>query len=130
MTGIHSVGTDAAMRRSPRHVWRQDTGMVTIEFAVMAVTSALVLACVLWLVMLLGWQLRVHDIAWESARQMARGASWSSITQGFAARDATVTLSITRTDTLVTVGAARVLRSPGFLPDMTVDAHVTAMVEP
>lgn len=130
MSHTITMGTDATARRSPWHAWRGDTGMVSLEFAVVTMATAWIFAILLWLVAVLSWQMRIHDIAWESARQLARGQSWAAVVQATASRDASVVVSMTQDDTRVIVTAARVVRAPGVLPDLTVDAAVTAMVEP
>lgn len=125
-----TMGIDATTRRSPWHVWRRDTGMVSLEFAVVTMATAWVFAVLVWLVAVLSWQMRIHDIAWESARQVARGQSWAAVVEATASRDASIVVSMTQDDTRVTVTAARMVRAPGVLPDLTVDAAVTTMVEP
>lgn len=104
--------------------------MVTIEFVAATLAAAIVVAMLMWLAALLSWQLRIHDTAWESARQLARGQSWTQVLNAAAQRDPATRLTLQRDDVLITITAERVVSAPGLFPDLTLDTQVTAMVEP
>lgn len=135
-----TLGTDVFAHRSPVHVSTEstrprrsrvsDAGMVTVEFVAATLAAAIVVAMLMWLAALLSWQLRIHDTAWESARQLARGQSWTQVLNAAAQRDPATHLTLQRDDALITITAERVVSAPGFFPDLTLDTRVTAMVEP
>lgn len=111
-----------------------DAGMVTAEFAVALPAFALVVLAALSGVAVMTAQLRCVDAADVAARMAARGDTVSLVRA--AAMDGAprgAQLDVVATATLVTATVRARLSPPGlsrFLPSVTVQAHVTDVLEP
>jgi hypothetical protein len=123
-----AVGLVAAARE------RRDGGMVTAEFAVALPAFVLTVLAALCGVAVMTAQLRCADAADIAARMAARGDPTSLVRQAsLSGAPSSAALSVVASGALVTATVRAHLAPPGlarFLPGVTVEAHVTDVLEP
>lgn len=108
---------------------RADRGMVTVELALALISLSLATAAGLWLVWVLGQQVRCVDTAGEVARQLARG-DHSAAERAVAGRPAGAQVA-TRREGGDAVVEVRLTAAPfDTLPGVPLHAEARVALEP
>lgn len=108
---------------------RGDRGMVTVELALSLIALMLATTAALWVVWLLGQQLRCVDTAGEIARQLARG-DHAAVERAAADRPEGATIRSRREGTDAVVEVRLTSRPFSALPAVPLTAEARVALEP